>query len=237
MRSKLGESLSTVQKYDIPLEQETTSSLEALHAMNLGAKTVVGGGDSARAIPFYQRAVQIDPNFAMAYMYLSFVYSNIGENRLSQNSMQRAYELRTRVSERERLMIEGAYYQEVTGNLDKARKSLDLCIQTYPRFWVAHDILGSVWDSLGQYDKEITERREAVRLNPADSLDYRALAFAYISLDRLDEANALVKEASTKNLGSSFDSIVYSLAFLQNDNAEMVRQGTVVTGMPGDQDP
>jgi tetratricopeptide (TPR) repeat protein len=134
-------------------------------------------------------------------------------------------------------MIEGAYHQEVTGNLDEARKSLDLCIQTYPRFWVPHDILGSVWDMLGQYDKEVAERREAIRLNPADSLDYRSLAVVYMSLDRFDEANAIVKEASVKNLGSSFvGSVLYSLAFLQNDKAEMARQVALVAGKPGEED-
>jgi eukaryotic-like serine/threonine-protein kinase len=109
MRTKLGESLATVQKYDTPLEQETTSSLDALHAMNLGMKSAVVLGDSVGAIPFYKRAVEIDPEFAMAYMYLGFMYSNIGEDGLCAASIRKAFELRDHVSERERLMIEGAY--------------------------------------------------------------------------------------------------------------------------------
>jgi eukaryotic-like serine/threonine-protein kinase len=123
IRNKLGESLSTVQRYDTPLEQETTTSLEALHAMNLGTKSAVTLGDSAGAIPFYQRAVEID---LISYMYLSFMYANLGENRLSAQSMKKAYELRERVSEREKLMIEAAYHAGVTGDLDKAQNSLDL---------------------------------------------------------------------------------------------------------------
>ena len=237
MRSKLGESLSTVQKYDTPLEQDTTPSLEALHAMNLAAKTVVMGGDSAGAIPFYERAVQIDPNFAMAYMYLSFMYSNLGESRLSAESMRKAYELRGRVSEREKLMIEAAYYDGVTGNLDKARKSLDLAIQTYPRFWVPHNILASIWGSLGQHEKGITERREAIRLNPADGLDYVGLVNSYLFLNRLQQAQATVKEASARGLDSALvGGTLYSLAFLQNDKAEMARQVALVAGKTGEED-
>src|SRR5262249_49501301 len=119
MRSKLGESLATVQKYDNPLEQETTSSLEALHAMNLGMRAAVERGDFVGAIPFYRRAVEIDPRFAMAHMYQSFMYFNLGEGNLGAASLNRAYELRDHVSEREKLIIEGAYYYNVIGDLEK----------------------------------------------------------------------------------------------------------------------
>jgi eukaryotic-like serine/threonine-protein kinase len=237
MRSKLGESLSSVQKYDMPVEQDTTPSLEALHALSIGSEKIVKEGDSAGAIRFYQRAVQIDPNFAIAYIYLGFVYGNLGESRLSAESIQKAYDLRQRVSEREKLMIEAAYHVGVTGNLDKARESLDLVIQTYPRYYVPHIILGQIWGILGQYEKYIAESREAIRLNPADSLDYSSLVYSYCALNRFSEAEALVKEASAKGLGSALvGGTLYSLAFLQNDKAEMARQVALVSGKPGDED-
>jgi serine/threonine protein kinase/Tfp pilus assembly protein PilF len=238
MRSKLGESLGTVQKYNTPLEQETTTSLEALQAMNLGMKSAVVLGDSAGAIPFYKRAVEIDPNFAMAHMYLGFMYGNLGETRLSADSMKRAYELRNHVSEREKLIIEGAYYAGVTGDLDEARQSLGLVIQTYPRFWVPHDVLADVWDSLGQYEKGAAENREAIRLNPAAGIDYANLLGAYLSLDRIQDAEATVKEARAKGLDSALteNGTLYSLAFLKNDTQEMARQVALSTDNPGEQE-
>ena len=238
MRSKLGESLSTVQKYDTPLEQETTTSLEALHAMNLGMKSAVVQGDSAGAIPFYQRAAEIDPKFAMTYMYLGFMYANLGENRLSAESMTKAYELRDRVSEREKLMIDAAYHDFVTGNLDKARESLDLVIQTYPRFWVPHDILAGLWATQGDYAKAAAESQEAIRLNPAASIDYAALAFAYLSLGRLQDAEAAVKEARSKGFDSALTAsgLLYFLAFVKNDTQQMAQQVALVAGKPGEED-
>ena len=238
MRNKLGESLSTVQKYDTPLEQETTTSLEALHAMNLGGKSAVALGDSAGAIPFYQRAVEIDPNFAISYMYLSFMYGNLGEGRLSAQSMKRAYELRERVSEREKLMIQAAYNAVVTGDLDKARNSLDLVIQTYPRFWVPHDILAGVLFNLGQYEKAAAENREAIRLNPAAGIDFASLVTNYLALNRVADAEATAKEARSKGLDSALtdSGALYSIAFLKNDSEEMARQVALVKGKPGEQE-
>ena len=238
MRNKLGESLSTVQRYDTPLEQETTTSLDALHDMNLGMKSAVTLGDSAGAIPFYQRAVEIDPHFAIAYMYLSFMYGNLGENRLSVQSMSKAYELRDRVSEREKLMIEAAYYAGVTGDLDKARKSLYLVIETYPRFWVPHDILASVWGGLGQHEKAAAENRKAILLNPAAGIDFASLITNYLALNRLPDAEATVKEARSKGMDSALTDYgaIYSVAFLKNDAEEMARQVALVAGKPGEQE-
>ncbi len=238
MRNKLGESLGTVQKYDTPLEQETTPSLEALHAMNLGMRSAVTLGDSAGAIPFYQRAVEIDPNFAISYMYLSFMYDNLGENRLSAQSMKKAYELRERVSEREKLVIEAAYNGGVTGDLEKAQESLDLVIQTYPRFWVPHDILASVLSSLGQYEKAAAENREAIRLNPAAGIDFASLISNYLALNRVGDVEATAKEAQSKGMESALTDygVLYSVAFLKNDSQEMARQVALVNGKPGVQE-
>jgi len=168
IRIKLGDSLATVPKYDTPLEEATTASLEAFHAYTLGEQSLVRRGDSVG------QAVQIDPNFALAYMVLGFVYANLGEDRLSVDSMRKAYELREHVTGLERLIIEAAYHQVVTGDLDEARRRAELAAQTYPHHFGPHDILANVWNSLGQYDKGVTEFREAIRLNPANGLGYLA---------------------------------------------------------------
>jgi DNA-binding winged helix-turn-helix (wHTH) protein/tetratricopeptide (TPR) repeat protein len=237
MRSKLGESLSSVQKYDMPVEQDTTPSLEALHALTIGSEKIMKEGDSAGAIRFYRRAVQIDSNFAIAYMYLGFAYSNVGESRLSAESLKKAYDLRRSVSEREKLMIEAAYHDGVTGNLDKARESLDLVIQTYPRYYVPHNVLSVEWSTLGQYEKCIVESKEAIRLNPADSLDYRILVDVYRALNRFSEADALVNTVKAKGLASVLAGrTLYSFAFLKNDKAEMTQQVALVSGKPGEED-
>ena len=131
---KLGESLSTVQKFDTPLEQATTPSLEALQAYSLGRKASAGS-DWAAAVPFFQRAIRLDPNFAMAYARLGTMYTNLGENTLGAENTRKGYELRDRVSERERFYIESHYYQNVTGDLEKARQVYELWTQTYPRDW------------------------------------------------------------------------------------------------------
>jgi len=237
MRSKLGESLSTVRKFDTPLEQGTTASLEALHAFTLGNEFVVRRGDSAGGVPFLQRAVQIDPNFAMAHIVLGFAYSNLGESLLAAASVRKGYELRERASDWEKLEIETAYYNVVTGDLDKARKSCELYAQTYPRVWAPHDLLAGIWDNLGQFEKAATEYREALRLNPANGLDYSDLVGSYLALNRVSEAQVAVKEASAKGLDSALvGPTLYNLAFVQNDQAEMARQVGLVAGKPGLED-
>jgi Flp pilus assembly protein TadD len=125
LRQKLGESLSTVQKFDIPIEQATTPSLEALQAYSLGWKSQVGKGDDAAAALLYQRAIRLDPNFAVAYASLGTSYNNLGETRVAAENIRKAYELRDRVSEREKFYIESHYYQFVTNNLEKARQSMN----------------------------------------------------------------------------------------------------------------
>jgi serine/threonine protein kinase/Flp pilus assembly protein TadD len=237
MRTKLGESLSSVQKYDTPLEQETTSSLDALHAMNLGMNSAVVLGDSVGAIPFYKRAVEIDPKFAMAYMYLGFMYGNIGEDRQSAANLTKAFELREHVSERERFMIEGAYYNNAAGDLDKARQALELVIQSYPRFWVPHDNLAGLWSTSGQWEKAASEYKEAIRLNPAAGIDYGGLVVANLSLNRLQDAEATIKQAKAKGLETVLQGgPLYIVAFYKNDQQELSHQVALATGKPGVED-
>jgi len=225
IRNKLGESLSTVQKFDTPPEQATTPSLEALQAYSLGRRSFEGRGFFA-APPLFQRAISLDSNFAMAYASLGNIYGAIGETTLGAENMRKAYELRERVSERERFYIESSYYHIVAGDLEKERPVDELWVQTYPRDFAPHDNLSFIYDRLGQYDKALAESREALRLNPASALSYAALVYSYLYVHRLREAAAIAQEAQSKNLDSpALHSARYSLAFLQNDSAGMAGAG------------
>jgi tetratricopeptide (TPR) repeat protein len=232
LRRKLGESLSTVQKFDTPLEEATTRSLEALQAYSLGRKTMVGKNDYYAAIPSFQRAIHLDPNFAMAYASLGVAYSDFGQTSLTAENTQKAYELRDRTSDRERFYIESHYYHFVTGNLEKARLAYDLWAQTYPRDFVPVNNLGLIYCSLGQHDKSLAELRETMRLDPS-ALAYGNLVVSYLLLNRLEEVRAAAEEAQEKKLDSSnLHFALYQLAFLQNDTAGMAKQVSRSTGKP-----
>jgi serine/threonine protein kinase len=233
LRGKLGESLTTVQKFDTPVEQASTPSLEALQAYSLGWKTRVGKGDDAAAVPLLQRAIRLDPNFAMAYAALGASYYNLGETSLGAANTKKAYELRERVSEREKFYIESHYYSIVTGDLEKARRAYELWAQTYPRDWVPPDNLGGIYRILGQYDKRLAENRETLRLD-ASGVSYAYLVFPYLNLNRLAEARAIAEEAQAKKLDSPLlRGALYLLAFLQNDAAGMAQQVAWSAGKPG----
>jgi predicted Zn-dependent protease/predicted Ser/Thr protein kinase len=235
MRRKLGESLGTVRKYNIPLEQATTPSLEALQAYNLGFKTW-RAGDNAAALPFFQRATQLDPNFAMAYWAMGISYTNLGETALSVESTRKAFYLRTGVSERERLLIEADYYNSVTGDLIKARRSAALGEQTYPRDPTFHLDLAVFSTALGQYEAGLKEFLESLRLAPYDSFYYREVVMTNLSLNRVEEAGSTAREAREKGLDSSLAAVLYGIAFYQNDKTEMARQVASAAGKPGDAD-
>jgi serine/threonine protein kinase/Tfp pilus assembly protein PilF len=237
LRSKLGESLSTVQEYATPLEDVTTSSLEALKAFSLGQKTRYAKGDTA-ALPFYKRAVELDPNFAYAYLGPAVSYLNLGELGLAAKYARKAYELREKVSERERLSIEGFYYKNVTGELEKAGQSYELWQQTYPRNGAPYGNLGVISSTLGNYEKALNENSEALRLEPNNVDTYLNVGGAYMNLNRLDEAEAVYKQAETRKLESE-DLLAarYLLAFLKGDAAQMERLASVAMGRPGFEDP
>jgi len=237
IRNKLGESLSTVQKFNTPVEQATSSSLEALQAYSLGWKTMVGKGDFAAAAPLFQRAIRLDPNFAMAYTLLGVVYSQTGETILGAENTRKAYELRERVSEREKFEIESNYHLFVTGDLEKARQSFELWALTYPRDWVPPSALGFIYNNLGQYDKALAEHQKAFHLDPGRATSYDNLVQCYLNPHRLKEARATAEEAQAKNLDSPFMRIeLYQLAFLQNDAAGMAQQVAWSAGKPGVED-
>jgi serine/threonine protein kinase len=235
LRSEVGESLGSVQKFDVPLEQATTNSLEALKNLALGAKTQ-GERGAAEAIPFYKRAIELDPNFAVAYASLGGSYHNLGEPSLAAENTRKAYELRERVSEREKFYIESRYYEFVTGDLEKARQSYELWAQTYPRDVVPAGNLNLIYDYLGQYDKGLAQSRESYRLVP-DGLSYSNLVIAYLFLNRLEEARATAEEAQAKNLDSPYLRInLYAISFLQNDAAGMAQQVAWAAGKSGVED-
>jgi eukaryotic-like serine/threonine-protein kinase len=237
LRSKLGESLSTVQKFDTPIEQATTPSLEALQAYSLGRKTLATKGDNAAAVPLFQRAIRLDPNFAMAYASLGTSYGNLGETSLGAENTRKAYELRERVSAREKFYIESHYYSIVTGDLEKARRAYELWAQTYPRDWLPPDNLGGIYRIVGQYDKRLAANRETLRLDPASAWSYAYLVYPYLNLNRLEEARSTVEEAQAKHLDSPLLRIgLYQLTFLQNDPAGMAQQVTWAAGKSGVED-
>jgi len=229
MRTKLGESLGTVQKYNTPLQQATTPSLEALQAYNLGFKTWRAGNNAA-ALPFFQRATQLDSKFAMAYWAMSIAYTNLGETALSVESCRKAFELRAGVSEQERLLIESDYYNSVTGDFIKARRSAALGEQTYPRDHTFHLDLGVFSTALGQYEAGLKEFSESLRLAPYDSFFYREVVFNNLLLNRIDQAAAAAKEAHTRGMDSSLAPVLYGMSFYQDDPAGMAQQVASATG-------
>jgi eukaryotic-like serine/threonine-protein kinase len=237
LRGQLGESLASVQKYATPLERATTPSLEALQAYSLGAKALRERDDNPAAITWIQRAIRFDPSFAMAYGLLGTCYDNLGETSLAEENTRKAYELRPRVSERERFEIESDYYGVVTGELEKARQTMELWTQTYPRDGAAWVNLSFLHYAVGEYDQALPEAREALRLDSASGNNYEDVALAYFLLDRLEQAQATIEEAWAKKLDTPYLHIfAYVLAFMRDDKAAMQQQEAWVMGKPGMED-
>jgi serine/threonine protein kinase/Tfp pilus assembly protein PilF len=236
LRSKLGESLSSVQKYATPVEEATTPSLEALKAYSLGQKTSYAKGNTA-ALPFFKRAVELDPNFALAYAAISIVYSNLNEVGRAAENARKAYEVREKVSERERFSIEANYYMTATGELEKAAQAYELWQQTYPRNVVPYGNLGGVSAALGDWKRAVEETREAMRLAPNASVAYLNLGQGYAALNRLDEAEAVYKQAEERKLeGEGLLQNRYYLAFLKDNTALMEQLVAEAMGKPGTED-
>jgi serine/threonine protein kinase len=234
LRAKLGESLAQVQKFDVPVEA-TTPSLEALKAYSMGITTSRSKGD-AEAIPFMKRAIELDPNFAMAYCAIAVEYSNLGRANLAAENAKRAYDLRDRVSERERYRISAFYFDKVTGEIEKATEAYELWAKSYPRDLVPRGNLAVIYGALGQYNKAVAENEEQQRLG-ASLVGYGNLASFYINVNRSQDAQRMIQEAQQKN----FDGLIirqdlYVLAFLAGDNAEMERQVAWGAGRPGEED-
>jgi len=234
LRAKLGESLASVQKFDVPVEA-TTPSLEALKAYSMGITTGRTKGD-AEAIPFMKRAIELDPNFAMAYTGIAVEYSNLGRADLAAANARKAYDLRDRVSERERYRISAFYFDKVTGEIEKATEAYELWAKSYPLDMVPHGNLAVAYGALGQYDKAVKETETAQRVEPA-LVGYGNLASFYINVDRLKDARQTIQEAQLKNFdGLTIRQDIYSLAFLSGDTMEMERQVAWGAGRPGEED-
>lgn len=237
LRTKLGESLSTVQRFDTPIEEATTPSLEALQAYSLGRATMIQKGESSSCIPFFQRAIRLDPEFAIAWAALGNAYSNLGEMGLAETNTRRAYELRQHVSEHERLYIEGHYYQFVTGDLTKATATYQTWAATYPTDVAPRTNLAVIWSDLGKFGPSLEQAQAALRLAPDDSQNYANLVNAYISENRVSDAKAVIDQAAARNLDSSDLHLYrYDLAFLQHDSAGIDEQMKWAAGEPGVED-
>jgi serine/threonine protein kinase/Flp pilus assembly protein TadD len=233
LREKLGESLISVKRYNKPLDQVTTSSLEALQAYSTGRAMQALKGDGA-SVPYHQRAIELDPNFARAYASLGMAQSNLLETSAAAESFRKAFELRDRVSERERFYIESAYYSHVTGELDKANQVYKQFAQEYPNESGPHTNLAFNYEVTGEFDKAVEESRTAMDVAPSSVAAYANLMASYLALNRLDEALAIHQKAKLQGFDNEFlRQLRYSIAFLQNDEAEMKRQLQTAADLPG----
>jgi eukaryotic-like serine/threonine-protein kinase len=234
LRTRLGESLASVQKFDVPVEA-TTPSLEALKAYSMGTITGRTKG-SAEAIPFLKRAIELDPNFAMADVGLAVTYANLGQASLAADYAKKAYDLRDRVSDREKYRISAFYFHYVTGEVEKATEAYELWAKSYPRDAVPRSNLGFLYTELGQYDKAIASTEVSMKLEPT-IVSYSNLASLYTCVNRLKDARQTLQEAQQKNFdGFNIRANLYALAFLSGDTAEMEREVAWAAGRPGEED-
>jgi tetratricopeptide (TPR) repeat protein len=235
LRERLGESLKTVNSLSTPIEQATTPSLDALQAFSMGRDALLVRGDYSTAVPLFLRAIKLDPNLAIAYSSLGTTYHNMGETELAAENTRRAYELRAKVSEREKFYIESHYYDFVTGDLEKTRQVYETWKQMYPRDQIPPLNLGVVYQDLGQYEKALSEYKHALRLNPNDALAYGNLVSVLVNLNRVKEARATAEEALAKKLDSmDLRTAMYLLEFLGGDDAAMDQQVHWASERPGD---
>jgi serine/threonine protein kinase len=235
LRAKLGESLPSVQKFERPIEA-TTTSLEALKNYSMGQKIRDEQGDSP-SLPFFKRAVELDPNFAMGYVAVSSIYDNFGQPSLAVEYATKAYGLRDRVTERENLRISNEYFS-ATGEMEKQIQACELWIASYPRDATPHIDLGGSYNYLGQYEKALAEYQEAVRLEPDNLITYSNLGGTYINLDRPEQARAAFDQAVAHKLDGGFLRLnIYALAFLEGNAAQMEQQLAWGAGRVGDEDP
>jgi eukaryotic-like serine/threonine-protein kinase len=236
LRRKLGESLSSIQKFDVPIEQATTSSLEALKAYSAGDEQRAQG-NHLQALPFYKRAVELDQNFAMAYARLAVLYGNQGQQDVAEQYAEKAYELRDRVSERERFYILEKYYTYVSGEIDKVIETLEAWERTYPNDYIPHNNLFLQYSLTGRYENALKEIREAVRLSPENLTPRGNMASAFIKLDRYDEAQAVLEQMRAQSPDTvQVHALAFQLAFLREDHPVMEKEIAWCKGGPYDGD-
>jgi tetratricopeptide (TPR) repeat protein len=232
LRAELGESLTTVQKFDVPLGQATTPSLEALKAFSLGVRAGMQKS-TTQSIAYYQRAVELDPNFAAAYRGLANSYASLAEFGRASDYQGKAFENRAHGSEREKLAIAADYYRFVTGELDKAAQIYQEWIENYPRDDPAYSGLGIAYASLGQYEKAVVAHRENLRLAPDVGAPYMNLGNCLLALQRFDEARQIEQAALARNLDDYIlRNELYALAFLERDIRGMAEQAAWFQSQP-----
>jgi DNA-binding winged helix-turn-helix (wHTH) protein/Tfp pilus assembly protein PilF len=235
IRKKLGESLSTIERFDAPIEQVTTPSLEALQAYSLGMKNKNALRDAA-SIPFFQRAVELDPNFAAAYVRMGISYSNLWQVNQSRESYRKAFELRDRVSERERFLCTLVYDPILKADFEKREQWELLWAQTYPRDPIARLTLTDFYMKTGQWEKALGAGKQALELDPNYGSDYFNLASTYLALGRLDVANDVGRQAMTKTDSPAIHLILYWIAFLRSDSGGMEEQINWNANAPEEED-
>ncbi|HXE35656.1 MAG TPA: protein kinase [Verrucomicrobiae bacterium] len=236
-RTRVGESLATVQQHDVPLEEATTSSLQALQAYSIGwQRNALSGADAG--LPFFKRAVEIDPKFAMGYAALGLYYGTTGESGLAAENTRKAYELRDRVSDKEKFFITAYYDGRATGNQENAQQTCDQWAQIYPREWTPHAFLsGFIYPVLGRYEKAAEEGRKIIELAPDSYTGYFLLGYNFVYLDRPAEAEDVLRRASDRKMEAPFLSLLqFDLDFLKGDGAGMQQEVATAQNKPGAED-
>jgi tetratricopeptide (TPR) repeat protein len=236
IRTKLGESLASVQKFATPIEEATTASLEALKAYSMGRRAVFAKGDVA-GLPYYERALELDPTFALAYRALAVAYINLGQTTRALENAQKAFELRERVSEREKYAIAARYYSDFTGELEKANEVYELYTQSYPRDFLPLLNLGDSYMRLGQWQKALRETEATLRLEPNSAMSNSNLASTQLALNRTEDAKTTVEQALARNMDTYFLRLaLYQAAFLRGDRETMEQQLAWAGGRSGEED-
>src|SRR5215469_1370377 len=236
LRGKLGESLASVQKFDTPIEEATTTSLEALKAYSMGRRVFYSRGDVA-AVPYYQQALELDPNFALAYRALSASYLNLGQSTRAIENGKKAFELRERVSEHEKYAITARYYSDVTGEWEQAIQIYELYAQSYPRDFLPVQNLGDAYMTLGEWEKSLSATEAALHLEPNSAMANSNLAWAQLALNHPDTAKATLEQAMARNMDTVFLRLaLYQTAFLRGDRETMERQLAWAAGRSGEED-
>jgi tetratricopeptide (TPR) repeat protein len=233
LRRQLGESISTIKKLDVPLEQATTSSLDALQAYSMGEKVFAQGG-TVPALPYYQRAIQLDPNFSMGFLEVGNLYGNIGEVARGSEYYTKAFALRDHASERERLIISADYYANVTNEIDKAATAYQEILAIYPRESRMENDLAVAYAGLGQYEKALQAIRQTQKINPDFVAIYGNQANTLICLQRFDEAGQVIAQAQARKLDDFLlHAGLYAIGFLKADSAAMAEQQKWFAANPG----
>jgi len=231
MRQKLGESLTSIRQYNVPLLSATTASLEALRCYTEAIRLLSKNFDYTGSLSWFQKAIELDPNFAMANWAIGDVYAILGETNSAVVYTRKAFELRDAVSVREKALIEANYYYYVVGDVEKARRSCEFLVKLYP-YSDAHNSVAAFAETIGQYDVGLREYQEALRLAPQSSFLYRDVAYTYLVLDRVEDASAMVEKARAGASDANFTALLYSMAFYRNDRSEMTRQVASAAGKP-----